>query len=101
MNDFKLVPVELDTTITSEQEIQVVNLPALHQNWNWDGIVAESIIFHAEDVKDLTDEVLFEKVKLYCFQKDTVTLTEQHTIKRDSSGFTFVNFNFLTADDLL
>jgi len=101
LDNFKSIPVESDTKIISEQEIQVANLPALHQNWSWDGIAAESIIFHTEDVKDCSDEELFEKVKCYCIQKNTIAFNEQYTIKRDSPGFTFVNYNFLTADDFL
>ena len=101
MNDFKSVPVELDTKITREQEIHIVNVQALHQEWSWDGIAAESIIFHADDVKHFCDEELFEKVKEYSIQKHATMYNESYTVKRDSSGFTFVNFNFLTADAFL
>ena len=68
MNEFKSIPIEKDTKITSEQEVQVLNLPALHQNWSWDGIAAEFIIFQANDVKIFTDNELFKKVKEYYIQ---------------------------------
>ena len=114
MNNFKSVPVDSDTKITSAQEVRIVNLAALHQHWSWEQITAESIIFHAEDVKDLTDDKLFQKVTDFykqaylvdsqtTHQKKTTKkdIDERYTITRDSSGYTFVNFNFLTADDFL
>ena len=114
MHNFKSVPVDSDTRITSAQEVWVANLPALHQYWSWEQITAESIIFHAENVKDLTDDELFQKVTDFfkqahladpqtTYQKKVAKkdIDERYTITRDSSGFTFVNFKFLTADDFL
>jgi len=100
MKSFKEIPVEKDTKIIREQEIIVKKIPAVHQKWSWDNIIAESIIFHTEDIDDLTDNELLEIVKNCPTDKYSFEPHSQHTLKRSPSGFTFVNFNFVVADDL-
>lgn len=97
MKNLKDVPDDPDTTIINQQEVVVNNLPALHQQWSWEGIVAESVIFHADDVEHLEDAALFEMVRIHC----NIDPDKRYTIKRSSSGYTFVNFNFEYSEDLL
>ena len=87
---FKDVPVEHDTTIISQQETELGEYTVLHQVWFWEGITAESIIFANEDVVDLSDQEIEMKVKTSSFFKPDSSIT----MKRNRSGFTFVNFNF-------
>ena len=87
---FKDVPVEHDTTIISQQETKLGEYTVLHQVWFWEGITAESIIFANEDVVDLSDHEIEMKVKTSPFLKPDSSIT----MKRNRSGFTFVNFNF-------
>ena len=87
---FQNVPVDPDTRILHQKEITIDTLPVLIQAWAWEGIVAESAIFRAEDVRGFSDEELFQKiVDNLDFGPD-----HRHTITRDSDGYTFVNFNF-------
>lgn len=88
MKTFQDVPVEADTKIKHQKEVLIEKIPALHQKWVWDGIAAESIIFHNHEVENLTDEELFLMVKDYADSES------KYTVKRADSGFTFINFNF-------
>lgn len=88
MNDFKNVPVEPDTRIIRQKEIEIGDTPALYQHWSWDGLIAESIIFYDQAVEDLSDDNLFDLIS------DHADPDGQYTVTRSSSGFTFINFNF-------
>ncbi len=88
MKQFENVPVEPDTKIIHQKEIEINNIPSLYQQWSWDGLIAESIIFHDQDVEDLSDDDLFELVS------DHADPDGKFTVSRSSSGYTFINFNF-------
>lgn len=92
MNKFNNVPIEEDTKIIFQLQETLGEYDILYQKWFWDGITAESIIFANEDIAELTDKEIEEEVK------DSPLLNEGSsvTLKRSSSGFTFVNFNFET-----
>ena len=64
----------------------------LYQKWSWEGVTAESLIFDSRDVVDLSDEELIDEVKTSPLLKEE----SQVTIKRNASGFDFVNFNFIS-----
>lgn len=87
---FQNVPVDPDTKILHQKEITIDTLPVLIQAWAWEGIVAESAIFRAEDVRGFSDEEHFRKI----VENYDVGSDHRHTITRDSDGYTFVNFNF-------
>lgn len=89
MSKFDNVPVEEDTKILARIEATLDDYDVLYEKWFWDGIHAESIIFIADDVKEMDDEAFKAFVAESPFVEDT-----NMTIKRDSKGFTFVNFNF-------
>jgi len=92
IDKFKHVPVEEDTKIIFSHEVKFEPYEILYQKWSWEGVIAESFIFDSRDVADLSDEELIAEAKTSpAVQKDS-----QVTIKRNASGFDFVNFNFTT-----
>ncbi len=88
MKKFENVPVDLDTRIKQEEIIEVGGIPALYQQWSWEGLIAESIIFYNEDVEDLSDEDLFELISYHADPDG------QYTVSRKGAVYTFINFNF-------
>lgn len=82
MNKFNNVPVEEDTTILFQQEATL---------GTYDGVNAESLIFEDKDVSGLDDNEIEMNVRT----SPLLSENSQITLVR-SSGFTFVNFNFLT-----
>ena len=88
---FNNVPVDIDTRITFQKEIEIKNFKALYQKWNWDGIIGESIIFHNDDVASLNDDGLKELINSSGLE---YIINDKSTISRDESGFTFINFGF-------
>ncbi len=95
MKDFSTVPEDEETIIIRQEEIKIDDLPALFQEWQWDSIRAQSIIFRDEDVLEYDDEQLFQKI----WESKAVVVEKKHTLKRNCSGFTFVNVNFRETDD--
>ncbi len=95
MKAFSTVPVEEETRIIRQEEIKIDGIPALFQEWQWESILAESMIFRDEDVQQYDDEQLFQKI----WDSKSVVIERKHTIKRNCSGFTFVNVNFSQIDD--
>jgi hypothetical protein len=91
--NFPNVPVEEDTRLLRQKEIEIENIPVLIQKWAWEGIVAESAIFHSKDVSEIADADLFQKI----VDNYQVGHDQRHTIKRNEDGYTFVNFNFITS----
>ena len=87
---FKNVPVEPETRVFKRSLTVVSGYDALHEQWSWEGIKAESFVFLSDDVAEFSDKVLERIVR------DTEGVDEgsQITLKRSESGFTFVNFNF-------
>jgi len=92
---FKNVPVDAVTCISFELETKLGDRDVLYQKWFWDGIKAECLIFLSDDVSTLTDANLELEVR----DSPVVDCDSEVTIKRTDSGFTFVNFNFLTMYD--
>ena len=117
-NRFANVPVEYDTTILSQFESEVEGIPVLVESSHWDdgnyievlafapegdaeaasepeviarwgGFYIESLIFVSADVADKDDEALEALARASGRVKDDSSLT----IKRNSGGYTFVNFN--------
>jgi len=84
--DFNDVPVEEDTQILSSTRMRLAGLDVLKQEWTWDGIRAESMIFKSADVASKDVEEL--KVVLALESGSPVA------IKRTKHGYTFVNYGF-------
>ena len=97
MKNFSDVPEDPDTTILTQAEVEIGDLPALYQLWSWEGILAESVIFHSGDVAGVSDEALLQMVQ----NSYTMTPEDKSTIKRGTEGYVFVNFNFRLLEDLL
>ncbi|WP_416897260.1 MAG: hypothetical protein ACMVY4_17475 [Minwuia sp.] len=87
---FSNVPHESDTKILFRKTVQISGLDALHEKWSWEGVKAESLIFVSEDVAAISDEAL----QLVVRASGLATEGTQMTLKRGSSGYDFVNFNF-------
>jgi hypothetical protein len=88
---FTNVPVEEDTIIRRNTLIDLDGLQALHQDWVWDGIAAESLVFIADEVAQLDDD----KITLLALSSRLPRVGSKFTIARERVGYTFINFNFL------
>jgi hypothetical protein len=91
LGKFTNIPVEEDTIIKRNTLIEIEGLQALHQNWAWDGIAAESLIFIAGEVAQLDDD----KITLLALSSKLPSVDSKFTISRDREGYTYINFNFL------
>ena len=87
---FDGVPVEEDTKILFRLEAKLGKFDILYEQWNWEGILAESIIFANDDISGMTDEEIEQEVR----KSPLVKNGSEMKIKRSDAGFTFVNFNF-------
>jgi hypothetical protein len=97
MKNFSDVPLDPDTTILAQKEVEIGNLPALYQLWSWEGVLAASVIFHGDDVDGVSDEALLQMVQ----NSYTIPPEDKTTIKRGTEGYVFVNFNFRLYEDLI
>lgn len=89
---FDNVPVEEDTRILLQQPGQLGQYDVLYQKWHWDGVTAESFIFANEDVAGIEEEQIIKEVR----SSPLVREGSKTTVSISDSGFTFVNFNFVT-----
>ena len=87
---FADAPVDPDTRVLSESLMTIGGVDALHQKWNWEGILGESLPFVSRDVQTLGDAELRQLGRASLLVRDGSDLT----VKRDPLGYTFVNFNF-------
>ncbi len=78
---FKKISVEEDTKILSRKEVRVGEYDAIDEEWVWEGIRAESLIFFNEDINGLDEEEVLKLVG-----------KEGATYKK-AGEYTFVNFN--------
>lgn len=93
MNEkFENIPLDSDTTIEEEKEIQIGKFDALHQKWRWDGIKGESLIFVSQEVEAYSEDELINE----CRKTKLMRANASVTFKKGESGFTFVNFNFVS-----
>lgn len=86
MKKFDNVSVEQNTTVLSSIVTKFGDIDCLYQVWVWDGIKGESVIFVADEVKDIPDLELCSTPLI----KDV----DDVTFSRNRDGYTFVNFNF-------
>ncbi|MCP3850785.1 MAG: hypothetical protein GY694_11195 [Gammaproteobacteria bacterium] len=89
---FDNVPSDKDTSIIFQTEAKFDEFDILYQKWSFDGISAESVIFCNDDVSNLSDSEITEHVK----SSPLLKKGSSTTLKRSDSGYTFVNFNFIT-----
>ena len=87
---FDGVPADEGTKILFRLEAKLGKFEVLYEQWYWEGILAESIIFANDDILGMTDEEIVQEV-----QKSTLVKNgSEMKIRRSDAGFTFVNFNF-------
>jgi hypothetical protein len=87
---FDNVPTEADTAITLSLESKFGEYDVLYQQWIWDGIQANSLIFDNDDIADIELQSLIEEVRNSPLVND---MSKELTTKL-SKQFTFINFNF-------
>ena len=93
MSKFNNIPEQKDTKIIFRAETGFGDFDVVYEKWEWDGILAESIIFDEDDVSEMDDDEIINNVKDSPLFDDKGDLTIRHSI-----GFVFVNFNFLIKD---
>ena len=96
MSKFNNIPEQKDTRIILREETRFRGFDVVYEKWKWDGILAESIIFHEDDVSGMVDDEIISQVKdspLF----DSKIYKGDPTI-RHLSGFVFVNFNFIITN---
>lgn len=86
--DFSDIPIEKDTKLFSRNLIELNGIPCAHENWEWDGVWAESLIFYKEDLKDLNEDGIFDFVSTH----KKITRSDSTIMIKDK--FIFVNYNF-------
>ena len=91
MNHFSNIPKDPDTRIIEQSEITINGLLVLKQYWSWDGIKANSLIFHSNDVKKLSDDELLKLIKNNSDIKFNSSITFSN-----KNDYRFVNYNFET-----
>lgn len=87
---FKDAPVDPETRIRKSAEVEVGGLPALHQQWHWQDINGESLVFADEDISSLSNTELKKRVQSSGFVKGKGPVM----LQRPGSGFARVNFNY-------
>jgi hypothetical protein len=88
LSSFLDVPVEDDTRLMNVTSVKIEGIDARYESWVWEGIVADSLIFHSEAVAHMSDEELDLLV-----ERNMVVKDHRKTVKR-LDKYTFVNFNF-------
>ena len=87
---FTNVPMDPDTRIISQSLMTIDGVDAVHQEWDWEGVFGESLIFVTKEVRGLGDAGLKQLARASSLVQDG----SDFTIKKDPLGYTFVNFNF-------
>ncbi len=95
MNKFHDIPVEEDTKMLFHSQMKFGDLDIVYEQWYWDGIYGESIIFLNEDVKNKSEEDLRVEVAKSEMVEDENNMTTSRGRK-----YTFINFNFKIKEDL-
>jgi len=92
MNEkFKNIKTDEDTKIIFRKDVLINRLEALHEKWNWDGILGESLIFVSNEVKEINEELFVLVLTSNGYFEDSTRIT-----LKNIGEFTFVNFNFKT-----
>jgi hypothetical protein len=89
-NKFENVPVEPDTHILFRLEATLGEYDVLYEKWSWEGILGESLIFAGDDLANLNDD----EIENICRTSPLLKEETDITIKRSTSNYVFINFNF-------
>ena len=63
MSKFNNIPEQKDTKIIFRAETRFGDFDVVYEKWEWDGILAESIIFDEDDVSEMNDDEIINQVK--------------------------------------
>ena len=92
-NEFVEVPIEDSTHVLAKGMDQLSGYSVRLETW-FDteyGAGGKTLVFKADDVRDLSDKELFALCRTHRACPDDEP-DEEFTITRDSKGFTFINF---------
>lgn len=87
---FDKLPADPETEIRKKREVEIDGYPALHQQWNWQGISGESLVFVEKDVAGLGNARLKQLVESGKFVKGEGPVM----LNRTGEGYIVVNFNY-------
>lgn len=87
---FDKLPADPETEVRKKREVEVDGYPALHQQWDWQGISGESLIFADEDVAALSHAQLKKRVQSSRFVQGEGPVMLNHA----GEGYIVVNFNY-------
>jgi len=90
---FNNVSIDSDTVITSQIECKFGEYDVLYQQWVWDGINAESLIFCNTDIVDISINKLVAEVANSPLLKE-----DKRTTHSTNEEYTYINFNFTVGD---
>lgn len=100
--EWDAMPKDEDTLINHSAFVQIENttqtnapITAKHEQWIWETIRAESLVFLEKDVVGMDDEVLFAMLKASAIGAKADR--NRTTISRKGNGFVFINFNFISS----
>ena len=88
---FNNINIEPDTIIQSFRFLKIDGIDCRYEEWIWDGIEAEILIFCTDELK-LTDEQYLRTLLSKFLRKDNIDFKEMTT--KSSGNYTFINFNF-------
>lgn len=90
----KNIPNDPDTDTLVHLETKFGLYDCVYQQWLFDGIKGNSLIFHKEDLKDIDIDSIKEEIKTSNLLTDeSATITSSSNVTHD---YVFFNFNFET-----
>ena len=93
MSKFNNIPEQKDTKIIFRAETRFGDFDVVYEKWEWDGTLAESIIFDEDDVSEMNDDEIINQVRGSPLFDEKIYKGDP-TI-RHLSGLVFVNLNFI------
>jgi len=95
-NKFENIGIDQDTKILLSTPANFGDYDVLYQKWSFEVVIGESLIFANDDIKNITIEELEAEIRRSPIVKDS---SQEITINRNGSEYTFFSFNFVTDDD--
>ena len=97
-NKFDKIPVDEGTKILIDLDMNLGKYSIRYQKWFWDGIYAESFIFLNQDIETMSQQDIIAEAK----KSDMVKKgKDEETTYTKGDTYTFVNFNFVIAEDTI
>ena len=90
MKKFDDVEIEKDTKIISVKYINIEGYDCRCEVWNWDGVIADSLIFYKYDFKKPYEISVIKIIESYINENYD---DSKHTLKIDGN-YIFFNYNF-------